>query len=504
MLHFNLKKMKKTQTYKTIILRGSLLCIMLINATSCTKNLLNPTVITSISDQAAFDTPDRILAQVNGLYASIKSGSFYGGREIIYNELRADEFIMNKPNVVTGQQTWSQSVNSGTSEVNSLWTAGYGTINKVNTFLAGLDANKSKVSDALYNNYAGEAKFLRALCYFAMVQTYAQPYAKDKGASLGLPLRLIPETTSADNSLARSTVAQIYTQVLSDLNAAESGLPASYATASLNTTRANKNTAISLKTRVYLVMNDYANVITEASKIVSATAPYTAPTGVTNKMESNIATVFLGSYVGPEAVFSLPFTATETPGTQNQLAYYFNISPGNGEFYLNQAGTISDPVYGAASTDARKGFVFVNTGQKWLSKYKVASTYSDYIPVIRYPEVLLNYAEALARAGDVTSMAKAISLLSVVRNRSDASYVFPAASVATQSALIAAILQEKKIEFLGEGFRVPDLQRLQQTLPGKTSPSAISPSVAPTENKYIWPIPSGETSVNTLCVPNPQ
>lgn len=489
--------------YRKIILRGSLLGIMMINATSCTKNLLDPTIITNISDKSAFDTPERILAQVNGLYSSIKNGNFYGGRLIIYNELRADEFIMNKPNIVTGQQTWSQSVNSGTSEVNGLWSAGYATINSVNTFLAGLDLNKSKVSSTLYDNYTAEAKFLRALCYFAMVQTYAQPYAKDNGASPGLPLRLIPEYSSANNQLARSTVAQIYAQVLSDLNAAETGLPASYSSASLNSTRASKNTAIALKTRVYLVMNNYASVITEAAKIVSGTTSFSAPTGVTNKMETNVTTVFGGSYVGPEAVLSLPFTPTETPGTQNQLAYYFNISPGNGEFYLNTAGTISDPVYSAASTDARKGLVFTNTGQKWLSKYKVASTYSDYVPVIRYPEVLLNYAEALARAGDAISMAKAKLLLAAVRNRSDATYVFPVVSTATQSALIATILQEKKIEFLGEGFRVPDLQRLLQTLPAKTAPTGIAPAVAPTENRYIWPIPANETSINALCIPNP-
>ncbi|MFD2871713.1 RagB/SusD family nutrient uptake outer membrane protein [Mucilaginibacter ximonensis] len=495
--------MKKIKTYNQIILKGSLCFVMMFSALSCKKNLLDPTIITSIADKSAFDTPDRILAQVNGLYASLKSGQFYGGRLIIYNELRGDEFIMNKPNIVTGQQTWSQSVNSGTSEVNGLWSAGYATINSVNTFLAGLELNKSKVSATLYSNYSSEAKFLRALCYFALVQTYCQPYAKDQGASLGLPLRLQPEISSADNLLARSTVAQIYTQIISDLNAAEAGLPASYASASLNTTRASVNTAIALKTRVYLVMNKYADVITEAGKIVSAAAPYTAPTGVANKMEANVATVFGGSYVGPEALLSMPFTPTETPGTQNQLAYYFNISPGNGEFYLNAGGIISDPVYSSASTDARKGFVFTNTGQKWLSKYKVASTYSDYVPVIRYPEVLLNYAEALAQAGDPASITKAISLLSAVRTRSNAGYVFPPASIATQGALITTIQTERRIEFLGEGFRVPDLQRLQQTLPSKTAASGTAPAVAPTENKYIWPIPANETSINTLCVPNP-
>jgi hypothetical protein len=495
--------MKTTQKYRKIILRVSLLGVLIMNTTSCTKNLLDPTPITSLPESAAFDTPERIVAQINGLYASMKAGAFYGGRYIIYNELRADEFIMNKPNLVTGQSTWSQNVSSSTSEVQSLWSAGYSTINKVNTFLAGLELNKSKLSATLYANYKSEAQFVRALCYFAMIQTYAQPFIKNAGASLGLPLRLQPEFDTNNNQLARSTVAQIYAQILTDLNAAETGLPLIYTTASLNTTRANRNSAIALKTRVNLVKGDYPGVITEAAKIVSAAAPFQAPTGVANKMEALVATPFGGSYVGPEAVFSLPFTATETPGTQNQLAYYFNISPGNGEFYLNPAGTIADPVYSAASTDKRKDFVFVNTGQKWLSKYKVASTFSDYIPVIRYPEVLLNYAEALTRAGDAASLTKAAALVTAVRQRSNAGFVFAPADVATQGALLNTILQEKKIEFLGEGFRIPDLQRLLLTFPAKSSSSASAPAIASTDTRYIWPISSAETSINLLCLPNP-
>lgn len=498
--------MKTIKNYSTVILRASLLSCLLLCGTACRKNLLEPTNITNISDANAFDNATRIVAQINGLYASLKSGSFYGGRLIIYNELRGDEFIMNKPNIVTGQQTWLQAVNSSTSEVISLWSAGYATINSVNTFLDGLALNQSKITTAQYANFTGEAKFIRALCYFALVQTYARPYTLNGGTSLGLPLRLIAESSNANNQLARSSVADVYKQILADLDASEIGLPANYTTTILNTTRATKNTAIALKARVDLTKGDYAGVITECNKIVSAAAPFQAPaSGVNNKLEANIATVFLGSYAGLESVFSLPFTATETPGTQNQLAYYFNIAPGNGEFYLNASGTIADAVYSSAtSTDARKDLVFTNTGQKWLSKYKVASTYSDWVPVIRYAEVLLNFAEALARSGDVANMTKAVALLTAVRNRSDATYVFPAVSIATQSALIATILQEKKIEFLGEGFRVPDLQRLGLTLPAKSGTAGNAPAILATDNRYIWPISSAETSINLLIVQNPQ
>lgn len=468
----------------------------------CKKGLLEPANPSSLSNTSAFDNATRITAQINGLYASLKSVFFYGGSVEIYNELRGDEFIMNKPNVTTGQQSWSQEVNPSTTEVINLWSGGYATINAVNTFLAGLAVNQGKISTTQYANFAGEAKFIRALCYFALVQTYAQPYKVNNGASMGLPMRLKAENSNDNNQLVRSSVADVYSQILSDLNDAETGLPANYATAVLNTTRATKNTAIALKARVALTKGDYAGVISESSKIVSGAAPFQAPaSGVNNKLEANIATVFSGSYAGAESVFSLPFTTTE-PGL---LATFFNISAGNGTYYLNGSGAISDPVFSSAtSTDARRNLVFVSGGQPWLGKFKVAATYSDWVPVIRYAEVLLNYAEALARTGDAGGMVTAAALVSAVRNRSDPGYVFPVDNLGTQEALVATILQERKIELLGEGFRVPDLQRLGLTLPAKSGPQGNAPAVAATDNRYIWPIPSSETSINKLIVQNPQ
>lgn len=483
------------------ILSAFTLCFLLVSGAACTRNLLEPSNLTSISDASAFENATRITAQINGLYASLKSVFFYGGSVTIYNELRGDEFIMNKPSTTTGQQSWLQAVNPSTTEVINTWSAGYATINAVNTFLTGLALNQNKITPEQYANFVGEAKCIRALCYFTLVQIYAQPYTLDNGASMGLPLRLAAENSNANNQLARSSVADVYKQVLSDLDDAEADLPANYTTTVLNTTRATKNTAIALKARVDLVKGDYAGVITECSKIVSATAPFQAPaSGVNNKLEANIATVFLGSYAGSESVFSLPFTPPES----GLLTNFFNIAPGNGSYYLNAAGSISDPVYSAiTSTDARKNFVFTNTGQKWLSKFKVASTFSDWVPVIRYAEVLLNYAEALARAGDATSLTRSAALLAAVRNRSDATYVFPAASVDTQSALIATILQERKIELLGEGFRVPDLQRLRLTLPAKSGAQGNAPAIPATDNRYIWPISSAETAINLLIDQNP-
>jgi hypothetical protein len=374
-------------------------------------------------------------------------------------------------------------------------------------FLAGLQANISKVDASLANQYIGEAEFLRALSYLALVQTYAKPYVFDNGASLGVPLRLVSETTltgEGTNDLARSTVAQVYTQILKDLDDAEAKLPAAPANGAF---RAFKNTAIALKARVYLTQANYAQVVSESAKIVSATAPFQAPSGG-SRLEASFANVFNGAYTGTalasETLLSFPFTTTDAPGTQNQLAYYFNTAPGNSEYYLNAAGILANPVFSSA-TDARATLtvkVVVPTGTTtYLTKFRTASPFTDYIPVIRYAEVLLNAAEASARTGN---LARAIDLLYAVRRRSDPAYTFPAAEISTEGNLINTILTERRIELLGEGFRTPDLKRLGLPLPSKgNATSGIAAAVAPAAANYIWPISGRELQSNKLIVPNP-
>lgn len=500
--------------YKYTI-NAAVLALTMVLGSSCKKDLLTPTPTTSIIDSKAFETPARILSQVNGLYAGVKSGQFYGGRYVIYNEIRGEEFIINRPNGVTGLDTWNQNVNSNTNEVVNLWGAAYTAINRVNVFLAGLAANSTKVDAATGNQYVGEAEFLRALSYFALVQTYAKPYVFDNGASPGLPLRLVAETDltgAGTNDLARSTVAQVYAQILKDLDDAETKLPATPTPAN-GATRAFKNTAIALKARVYLAQANYAKVLTETSKLISATAPYQSPTGG-NKLEANIATVFNGAYGttitgGSEALLFLPFTTIDAPGTQNQLAYYFTASPGNGEYYLNTNGIYANAALsGAGSTDARKGFITpvsvttagVTTIFYYLGKYKTPSPFTDYIPVLRYSEVLLNAAEAYARTGNLV---KATDLLYAVRRRSDPTFTFAPTDIVLQTNLINTILTERRIELLGEGFRLTDLFRTGQTLPAKSGTQGSSPAVAPTAANYIWPISGTELQSNKLMQPNP-
>lgn len=466
-------------------------------ATSCQRSRLTPNPTTSISNASVFSTPDRVLNQVRSLYSAMRSGQFYGGRYVIYNDIRADEFINELTNGVTGLELWNETQNNNNAQVLGLWAQAYFTINLCNVFLDGMaSTGTAVVGTALSNNYIAEARFVRALCYYSLLQLYARPYWDGNGAKLGLPIRLTGNTGSGNYELARSTVAQTYTQVLDDLNFAETNLPLTYGVAATNTIRAHRNTAIAIKSRVYLSMQKYPEVITEANKIVNATAPFSAATGVNHSLQADITNVFKTPYTTTESIFSMPFNANETPGTQNQVGYYYSKSAGNGEYSLNTAGIVADA--GWVATDKRRTFNATVSGKLYLDKkYGAGTPFTDYVPVIRYSEVLLNLAEARTRSTNTVDP-QAVALLNAVRNRSDATTTFTVASFATATDLINAILKERRIEFLGEGLRSPDLLRLGLPIPGKATIS----SVAPTATNYIWPISATELLLNKLCVDN--
>lgn len=63
-------------------------------------------------------------------------------------------------------------------------------------------------------------------------------------------------------------------------------------------------------------------------------------------------------------------------------------------------------------------------------------------------------------------------------------------------------MTERRIELLGEGFRLADLQRKVQTIPAKVGSIGTAPLVLSSASNYIWPIPSGEISTNKLMLGN--
>jgi hypothetical protein len=488
------------------IFKGSIVFIIILLTGGCSKEYLDPVPKTSLSDLSVFDTKDRVVAQVNGMYAFMKSGAFLGGRYFVYNDVRCENFVPKSSNLVTNFATWNHTVLESTNEVQNCWGAIYAAVNAINVFNDGMEAAwasgklTGKITQAEKDQFKSEALTLRAMCYFDLLQLYAKPYNMGSGANPGVPLRLTGMKSAVGNDLARSTVAEVYAQILKDLNDAEPLAISTYgATADLlNTTRIHKNTIIAFKTRVYLHMGNWASVVSESQRIVSATAPFSAPSGVANALNATYAGIYATPYTSKESIFSMPFTTTNGPGTQNGLAHYYNSASSESYYLITAAGSTyaqMDP------TDARRAMMVTVSGSVFLNKWPDFTTLTNYGPVIRYAEVLLNYSEAIVRSGSVT--ASAVNLLNAVRTRSFATGAYTLASFPTVQSFYDAILLERSMEFLGEGIRNMDLMRLSLTIPGKNGGTmGVVSSIAPDSPTYIWPIPTNELNFNKLMTRN--
>jgi len=483
--------MKNIKKYALLVLMTSVIL------SSCEMDRLEPDPFLAAPEEIVFDTRAAITAQVTGIYAAFRSGQYLGGRYQVYNDIRSGDWLMHQSNAVTGMMTWAHGTVSTTGEVQELWNAIYHAVGRINFFLDGMAANrdtiltKNVLTLAEFNALRGEALALRGLAYFHLIQLYAQPF--NSGSDRwGAILRLSSSRTLEGNNMARSTLAQTYTQILRDLTDGFNlmpVIPVNSANTVARVTRMHRSTIKALKTRVFLHMSDWANVRSWGDSLVSATAPFTAPRGVGYGLSPTFVGIWLPPYTSRESIFSMPFNASELPGTQNGLAHYFSASPfGNNEYSI----AVTLPFWTALpADDARRQLVQTAmvgvTSRTFINKFPTFP-HSDWAPVIRYAEVLLNVAEAEARLAWPNS--RAVALLNAVWRRSNpgAANLSFADDAAGRTAFLARLLEERRVEFMGEGIRSMDMNR--NLLPFGTITHGTS--------GYVWPIPESERVTNAL------
>jgi hypothetical protein len=490
------------------ILKTAAAFLMLLTV-GCSKDYLNPVPQTSLSDLSVFDNKERIVAQVNGMYAAVKNGWYLGGRYQTVADMRGDNFIPLSNNAYVNFNTWNHLEISATMEVNNIWNQVYASVNTINVFMDGLktawDGGKlnNVITQAEYDQFTSEALALRAMCYFDLIRLYSKPFIQGNGENLGVPLRIKAEKSAEGNDLARSTVAEVYTQILSDLNTAEPLAIDSYASDDLNTTRIHKNTIIALKTRVLLTKCDWAGVVSESAKIVPSSAPFVAQSGVPNALSADWSAIWTANTT-KESILSMPNTDINNGGGQSAITWYYSKDSGEAIYLL-----ATSPVYAAMDpTDIRRSSMDVlspggsSPDEYFLSKFTKFTTLSDWCPILRYAEVLLSRAEAIVRNGGAITQ-EAVDLLNAVRTRAFPAGAYTLAGFATPADFYTAVLQERNFEFLGEGMRSFDLMRLGLDIPAKSGGAVMGNvgAISASSVAYIFPIPSGELSFNKLCVP---
>jgi hypothetical protein len=289
-------------------------------------------------------------------------------------------------------------------------------------------------------------------------------------------------------------------------------------------------------------MGDWPGVIAEGAKIVPATPNMLAYPGFVSqvggwKLETSPVTPFTtGGWQGNETIFSIRNASTDNGGVNGALPnMHANTSIG-GRGIIR----ISPIVYNLPEflcVDSRRNMMSqIGAGAAInyvTTKYIDPTTSTDPAPLMRYAEVLLTLAEAEGRQNGVTT--KSLQLLNEVRNRAlpggpgtftaPPALTYTAGSFANANAFVAAVLKERRIEFIAEGKRWPDIHRNATDanfstggIPAKVgvgaslfvhyncNGAAYPTSVAAfpySDYRFLWPIPLTETQTNPNYAQNP-
>lgn len=160
---------------------------------------------------------------------------------------------------------YTRNVSSTTTEY--AWELGYRTIGNCNLVIEMVEALGNERSDE-HTVTMGENYYLRALCYFLLVNEFAQPYSNNPTQNPGLPLKL--NSDSEDLPQSRSTVAEIYDQIVSDLTNAITYMTLPDGMSPKENIYATKEAAQALLARVYLYMGNYDEAFKMADAVIKS------------------------------------------------------------------------------------------------------------------------------------------------------------------------------------------------------------------------------------------
>jgi hypothetical protein len=443
--------------------------LLAVALTAC-SSILDIAPTSSIPSEVAITDATAARAALAGAYAGLQQGGLYGQRILVWTELLSD----NTDHTGTFDDYADADANRLRADNNAngrIWNDAYNTINRANQILAKVPA-LTDLSATEKNEILGEAYFIRALIYHDLVRLWGDT-----------PLRLQPVTSAAEaGTIARSTVAQTYSQILADLAQAEQLITAGKS----QTRQASLGAAYALESRVRLYQSDWAGAEAAAAN-VEALGYSLAP---------NFSDLFdaTGNNT-PEDIFRVTFTPTQA----NLVGFYYLPKPLGGRYEVAPTGGAGgiieafDPASGGDilnyhPTDTRGIWSIVRASNRtYAAKLRNASGDED-IHVIRLAEVILIRAEALARLNRLPEATAEYNRL-----RARAGLAADPVVGLTQAGVLAAIARERRVELAFEGDRWPDLVRTGQVLS----------VMGLTTQQSLLPIPQPEIDVAPAITQNP-
>jgi hypothetical protein len=467
--------MKKRLNILSMIAAGTLIF------TACEEDIrLLPQQSVDVS--GAFANEAAAQSTLLGVYSSCQPLEMNGAMPQIFSDFMADNtsFVGSFP---TLQELRDFNGISTNGNVSGVWQQHYRVITRANDVIANVPTVVDvSFTDAERAQFIGEAKFLRALAYFQLVNLFAQPFQVSNGSNLGVPIVTEPFTGTVEFP-GRASVNEVHNLIESDLNDAIGSLPASYSTAILTRGRATRGAAQALLGRLHLYRGEWADAATLSKSVLDASSLYAPAANFsfwTSKNTSEDVFTIQNSSIDNGRTGTGGWASWHRPAANGgrgdckfspQLIAAYEEEPGDLRYALKSAGTGAD-----------------NNPAQFTTKWSDAITNADNAPVIRTTEVLLNYVEAKAEADNAVSQ-ELIDLMNVLRTRAGLS-AWALGDFASKDAFVTAVLNERWKELAFEGHRRMDLLRRGLPLRAGNANAAFG------ANKTILPIPQREVDNN--------
>ena len=424
--------------------------IILLLFSGCDKEFLEKSPPDALTEDGFYNSAERAQLGVNAIYVALQ-GSWSENLMRINDVPSGDLVLSNTTPLEYNNYTYYPAL----TQIHSTYSGLYQGIIRSNAVIKNVPA--INMTDALKNQYVGEAKFLRALNYFTLTNLFG-----------AVPLITEPLENTDAALVARTPVADITKVIIADLVAAEAGLPVSFSGNNLG--RATKGAAQALLGKVYLYNKDYTNAEKYFSLVIASNR---------YSLMDNFQEVWHRSFENnKESIFEVQYADIGGSGTNNKNGTMLPAVNGatGSTLATKRAFDAFDPA------DPRRGMTIFKSGDAFapnvstaLAVFNPTWSASGYAvkkgmwpimyvngsginyPLIRYADVLLMYAES---ANELNQIDKARAAVNQVRQRPSVMMpVLTATDTGTKQTMFDAIVKERQVELMFEFQRFMDLKR---------------------------------------------
>ncbi|WP_169311974.1 RagB/SusD family nutrient uptake outer membrane protein [Pseudopedobacter saltans] len=489
------------------------------------KSFLDETVYSNIGASNFWKNKDDALS---GLYSTYTLSLSFGPRDcrpfFLLTDMTTDDMdseYSNTENERREIQTFNfQDKNK---YFNDAWVSLYKTIAQANVVIERVPKIES-LSEQDKGYIVGEARFLRALEYFYLVQLWGD-----------VPLDTVEVATIVDTQMPKSTKTEIYNTILNDLKFAETHC----SDAPQVVGRATKWAAKALLAKVYLTLaGPFSNRNVEMLQLaegklkeVMGSERYSLVPKIKDYFDiskkNNTETIYdhhtlgdvserVGSFMHrnfyPSSISDPAITSLKTAGykawtpTPDLWSLYLADDDRLKEYYTvhyikkNSNGTFGVQKYNVPYI------------KKYTDSTTVARDYkANNLPVIRYADVLLMYSEVLNELGIAGPKGDRYYYLNLVRKRAFSKNPTANEISGTHSKedFRELVMRERRLEFAHEGQRLFDMKRTgtyiskMTDLANKVNAALASSPVPTYSGTYpggIYPNPAGNTPYNAGTV----